>query len=555
MLEGSILTSLILLKIAAAVCLLLWGTRMVKLGFTRAYGTSLRKTVLKGTSNRIVSCLSGIGVTVLLQSSTATTLLLISFVKNHAIPLAAALAVIIGSDIATTLVAQILIFDLSWISPSLLIIGIVGHMIYEQGGRKRHLFRAMIGLGLMLLSLSLIKQASAPLSDSETLPLILGPLEKDPIMAILVSAVLTWVMHSSLAAVLLFATLASGGIIDLELGILMILGANLGGAFIAFAVTFKDGVEARRVTTGNIIMRCFTVLLFLIFFEKTQTTLEETGFSASRNMVNLHTAFNVVLAIIFLPTVGMVAKLCNKMIPAKTYDKKPPHEPLYLDEQALGTPVIALASAARETMRMSEMVEEMLQKTIDAFKDNNAGLAKDIRTQDDTVDILYTKIKLYLTRLTQEALDPKESDRYLQIMTFATNLEYIGDIIDKSLMEMAQKKIKHKERFSDAGWTEIKNFHAEVTHNMRTAQAIFLSEDPELAQQLIDQKKEITSAAKASSNQHFERLRHGLPETIATSSLHLDIIRDYRRINSYITSVAYAILENAKKYKKQRKKH
>lgn len=547
--------SLTLLHIAGAVCLLLWGTRMVKLGFTRAYGTSLRKTVLKGTSNRIVACLSGIGVTILLQSSTATTLLLISFVKNHAIPLAAALAVIIGSDIATTLVAQILIFDFSWLSPALLIIGIVGHMMYEQGGRKRHLFRACIGLGLMLLSLALIKQASAPLGASETLPLILGPLENDPILAILVAAVLTWVMHSSLASVLLFATLATGGIIDLELGILMILGANLGGAFIAFAVTFKDGVEARRVTTGNIIMRCFTVFIFLVFFEKTQTVLENTGLSTERNLVNLHTAFNILLAVIFLPTVQWVAKLCNKLVPAKTYDKKPPHEPFYLDDQALNSPVVALAGAARETMRMSEIVEDMLQKTIDAFKDNKSGLAKDIRAQDDTVDILYTKIKLYLTRLTQEALDPKESDRYLQIMTFATNLEYIGDIIDKSLMEMAQKKIKAKERFSDEGWAEIKNFHSEVTQNMRTAQAIFLSEDPELAQQLIDQKKDIAGAAKKSSAQHFERLREGLPETIATSSLHMDIIRDYRRINSYITTVAYAILENAEKHKKQRKNH
>lgn len=544
-----------MLHIIADVCLLLWGTRMVKNGFNRAYGTSLRKTILKGTSNRFFACFSGIGVTMLLQSSTATTLLLISFIKNSAVPLAAALAVIIGSDIATTLVAQILIFDLSWISPALITLGVVGFLMNKQGGRKNHIFRVFIGLGLMLLSLSLIKQVSAPLAESETLPLILAPLEADPIMAILIAALITWIMHSSLASVLLFAALASGNIIDLELGILMILGANLGGAFIAYAVTYKDGGDARRVTTGNLIMRFATLVLFLVFFEKTQSLLLETEWSIERSLVNLHTGFNLVLAIIFLPSVQWVALICEKLVPSKTYDTKPPHEPLYLDEQALQTPVLALAGAARETMRMSEVVEDMLQKTIDAFKDNNSGLAKDIRTQDDTVDILYSKIKLYLTRLTREALDPKESDRYIQIMTFATNLEHIGDIIDKSLMEMAQKKIKNKERFSDEGWREIKNFHGEVAHNMRTAQAIFLSEDPELAQQLIDQKKEIAGAAKQSSAQHFDRLREGLPETIATSSLHLDIIRDYRRINSYITSVAYAILDNAEKYKKRRKSH
>ena len=528
---------------------------MVKLGFTRAYGTSLRKSVLKGTRNRFVACGSGIGVTVLLQSSTATALLLISFVKNNAVPLTAALAVIIGSDIATTLVAQVLTLDLTWMSPVLLIVGIIGHLTCEHGGRKRHLFRISIGLGLMLLSLSMIKEASAPLATSETLPLILEPLHKDPIMAILVAAILTWVMHSSLAAVLLFATLATNNIVDLQLGVLLVLGANLGGAFIAYIATYKDGISARRITTGNIIMRCFTVFLFVLFLDTTLNVLTQYELSTARHMVNLHTGFNVVLAIIFLPTVQWVARLCEKLIPAPADTPPPPYEPVYLDDKALGTPVVALASAARETLRMAEMVQNMLENTITAFKQNDDGLAKSISESDDTVDRLYTEIKLYLARLTQEALDPKESDRYLQIITFATNLEHIGDIIDKSLMEMAKKKIKHKEQFSEDGWEEIKNFHKQVVDNMSTAQTIFLSEDPALAQHLIEQKQAIGEAAKDSATMHFERLRSGLPETIATSSLHLDIIRDYRRINSYITSVAYAIIENAEKYSDKRKRH
>ncbi len=521
---------------------------MVKLGFTRAYGTSLRKFVARGTQNRFLACASGIGVTALLQSSTATALLLISFVKTNRIPLTVALAVIIGSDIATTLVAQVLVFDLSWLSPALLILGIIGHMRYEHGGRKRHLFRVMIGLGLMLLSLSLIKQASAPLSASETLPLILGPLQSDPITAIVFSAILTWVLHSSLAAVLLFATLATNNIVDLQLGALLILGANLGGAFIAFVATYKDGTTARRITTGNIIMRCSMVVLFYIFMGAALEFLTQYNLSTARHMVNLHLLFNIVLALIFLPTVHWVAQLCEKLLPEAKNAPKPAYEPLYLDDKNLATPVIALASAARETLRMAEMVQEMLENTIEAFKQNDNRLANKISEDDDTIDRLYGKIKLYMTRLTQEALDPKESDRYLQIITYATNLEHIGDIIDKSLMNLAKKKIKNKERFSEEGWKEIKNFHDQIAENMRTAQNIFLSEDPALAQQLVDQKKDVSAAERASSAHHFDRLREGLPETIATSSLHLDIIRDYRRINSYITSVAYAILENAEKY-------
>ena len=202
---------------------------------------------------------------------------------------------------------------------------------------------------------------------------------------------------------------------------------------------------------------------------------------------------------------------------------------------------------------MAEMVEDMLEKTISSFKQNTYALSHSIIQKDNDVDKLYGSIKLYLTKLTQESLDPKEADRYLQIMTFATNLEHIGDIIDKSLMHIAQKKVKSQERFSDEGWKEIKDFHAQVVENMKLAQTIFLSEDPTLAQQLVDNKKTIRQAEQETSAQHFDRLREGLPETIATSALHLDIIRDYRRINSYITTVAYAILENARKHESTRK--
>ncbi|MGH1399452.1 MAG: Na/Pi cotransporter family protein, partial [Alphaproteobacteria bacterium] len=522
------------------------------MGFTRAYGTSLRKALLKGTSNRFIACLSGILVTMVVQSSTATTLLLISFVKNSAIPLAAALAVVIGTDIATTIIAQLLIFDLSWLSPTFLIIGILGHMANEHGGRKRHIARAIIGLGLMLLSLSLIKNAAAPLTQSETLRLVLGPLHNDPAIAIIVAALLTWAMHSSLAAVLFFAALASSGIIDLDLGLLLIIGANIGGAFIAFAVTFKDGTTARRITTGNIMMRLTTSALLLIFLPQIKDLMLGYDFETARHLINFHVGFSIALAILFIPTVTIVAKICEAALPANTKTTAAPHHPQYLDDKALSSPILALTCAGRETMRMSEMVENMLEKTIEAFEENNPGLSNDIRTQDDTVDILYSQIKIYMTRLNQESLDPKEADRYLQIITFATNLEHIGDIIDKSLMKMAQKKIEKKEHFSDEGWEEIKAFHAEVVENMSMAQAIFLSEDPQLAQQLIDQKKQITGAALESSRQHFARLSDRHPQTVATSSLHLDIIRDYKRINSYITSLAYTILDNAKKYDNKR---
>ncbi|MFK7840483.1 MAG: Na/Pi cotransporter family protein [Bdellovibrionales bacterium] len=551
----TIASSLILLHIVGAVCLLLWGTRMVKRGFTRAYGSSLRLFISRGTQNRFTSLCSGFAVTALLQSSTAATLLMLSFVNKHKIPLAAAIAFVIGADIATTIVAQILTFDFSWLSPAFLAIGIIGHMKYEHGGRKKHLFTIFIGLGLMLLSLALIRDATLPLKVSETLPLIMAPLNNDPIMAVAFAAILTWIIHSSLASILLFATFASNGIIDVELGLLLVVGTNIGGALISFVATYKQGTKARQITSANILMRTTCAVLFYIFSTEILTYLAQYDLSTERLIVTLHVMFNIVLGIMFLPVVQWVAKLGELLFKEEQNKKPEESDPLYLDEEALFTPVIALASAARETLRMSEMVEDMLERTITCFKQNTDRMAKDISREDETVDRLYAAIKHYLARMTQESLDPKEADRYLQILTFATNLEHVGDIIDKSLMDLAKKKIKKGERFSNEGWEEIKDFHKQVLDNMKLAQNLFISEDPSLARQLIDSKNDIRKAEQETSSQHFQRLREGLPETIATSSLHLDIIRDYRRINSYITTVAYSILETGARHANERKKH
>lgn len=525
---------------------MLWGTHLVQQGFTRAYGANLRRIIAAGTRNRILSFLSGLSVTALLQSSTATALIAISFAKKNLLTLTGALAIMIGADISTTLVAQVLSLDLSWLSPVLLTIGIFIYLSNKHKNLRRHMARIFIGLGLMLLALGLIQQAAAPLGTSNLLELFVQPLKNDIIFAILASALITWIMHSSLAAVLLFSSLASVGIIDLELGLLMVFGANLGGAFVPFAVTFKDGPVARQIAFGNILMRLITLIVALLMFDHISTTFATWPTSApAHQIIHFHTAFNVALALIFLPSVSIVAFVCKKLIPNDMHNAGK-NQPQYLDDKALDVPALALAGAARETLHMAELVEDMLEKTIQAFEKDDKDLVLDICRSDNHVDTLHKAIKLYLTQLTLEDMDGKEEARYIQILTFSTNLEHIGDIIDKNLMELANKKIRKQEAFSEEGFSEIKEFHDQVLENFKLSQAIFLSEDPNLAKELVAGKKYIREAADATSEQHFQRLSDGQSETLATSSLHLDVIRDYRRINSYATRVAYSILEARK---------
>ena len=318
-------------------------------------------------------------------------------------------------------------------------------------------------------------------------------------------------------------------------------------------MTFKMGAHAKRITTGNLIMRVSCVLMVLPFLNILIETFSTIGVAQSREIVHFHTLFNIFLACVFLPLITPLSKLCKKLVPYKEEPVNKEEEPIYLDETALESPTIALAGAARETLRVAKVVEDMFTNSMIALKNEDTAIVKQIIAADDIVDKLHTEIKLYLTRVSEEALDPKESDRFVQILSFSTNLEHIGDIIEKSLIELVIAKIKRKKRFSNEGFKEIQNFHQTTLKNMKIAQAIFMSEDPKLARQLVDGKAEMRKAAIKSSAQHFQRLREGVPETQDTSTLHTDIIRDYKRINSYITSVAYSILENAKSHKDERK--
>ncbi len=545
--------TLTLLNIIGAVALLLWGTRMVRLGFTRAYATSLQQLIAKSTNNRIKAFLAGLGVTTVLQSSTATTMICASFASKHMITLAAAIAVVIGADIGTTIVAQILIFDLSWLMPLLILIGVIMHHKYEHGGRKRHIARAFIGLGLILLALSMIKTSGSSLSGSDTLPLILSPLEDEPVLAILVAALLTWLLHSSLASVLIIATFVSQDVISVDLALKLVLGANLGAAIVAYVMSFSMGTQAQRITTANLMMRLICVIIALPFIHTIAPYFTHPEILQSRDIINFHMAFNIALAVIFLPFVSTLSRLVEKIVPEKKAQEESKNSPLYLDESALNSPTIALASAARETLRIAKIVEDMFSNSMIALKEESTDALNKVRTADDQIDDLYQEVKLYLTRVSEEALDPKESDRFVQILSFSTNLEHIGDIIDSSLIDITNSKINNKVRFSKDGFQEIRQFHNKILTNMKIAQAIFMSEDPTLARQLVEGKAEVRKAAQQSTQAHFERLREGIPETKATSSMHTDIIRDYKRINSYITSVAFTILENAELHKAQRK--
>lgn len=539
------MASITLLHIIGGVCLLLFGLKMVRSGMTRAFGVQLRKVISVATKNRVTAMLAGIGVTALLQSSTATTMIISSFAGQGLIGTTSGLAVVAGADIGTTLVAKVLSFDMSWMAPVLLTIGYIFYSGKEQAATRRQVGRILIGIALMLVSMALIKGAAAPLKDSSTLPLILAPLDHDPVLAVLVGVLLTWLFHSSLATVLLLVSMVHTDVVPLHLGLMMVLGANIGSGIPPLLTALKDPPQAARIPAGNLIKRLMGVFIVLAAFPFLMPHIQLLGTKDSTILVNFHVAFNVFVALLFLPLLGYVTKIVTMAVPDKPNNQEDQSKPKYLDERVIDTPTVALTNAAREVLRLADMTDQMLQMVWKSFQKNDLSIFDKIRETDEVVDKLYRLLKNYLVRITQETMNDAEGKRHFQILTFATNIEHVGDIIDRNLIPLAEKRVRAKVDFSADGKKELDHLFQLVIDSVRLAQTVFISGDARLARQLVEDKAMIKLAERNASVNHLGRLQRGVPETMATSDLHMDIIRDLRRINSLMTAIAYPILDDA----------
>jgi phosphate:Na+ symporter len=449
----------------------------------------------------------------------------------------------LGADLGTSLVAQLLTLRLTWLSPVLIAAG-VGLFLSSNGGRLRHLGRALIGPGLMLLALGQIVGASGTLRDAAGLVTVATAIGHEPILALLLGTALAWLAHSSLAIVLLVASFALNRIVAVDLAAALVLGATIGSGIAAVTATMALGNAARRPAMGNLLIRAVGALAALAVLPLVIPAMAGLSTDPAQQVIIFYMLFNLALALVMLPLVGPVASLVSRLMPDPAAEDDPA-APRYLDQGALDTPTEALSCAARETLRMGDEVERMLRQTIDVLRKDDDRLARQVEESDNRVDKLHEAIKLYLTAVPRSELDDHESRRYIEILTFATNLEHIGDIIDKNLMELAQKKIKNKLHFSKEGLADICEFHGHVLDNLRLAFNVFMSRDVGLARQLMGQKTTMRHAELRSHERHHERLSEGRLESIQTTSLHTDVIRDLKRINSHLTSVAYPILEAA----------
>jgi phosphate:Na+ symporter len=543
--------SLVLFDLMGGVALLLWGLHMVLSGVLRAFGPDLRRLLGKALGNRFTAFGAGLGLTALLQSSTAAGLMTASLCAEGVVGLVPALAIMLGANVGTTLIVQVLSFDISAAAPILLIIGVVTFRAADNG-LVRALGRVGIGLGLILLALHVLLDTLAPAEQAPAVQALLKSITNDPVLCIVLAAALTWAAHSNVAVVLLVMSLAYSQFVTPEAALALVLGANLGSAINPLIESGTRGDPAsRRLPVGNMINRLVGILVVLPFLGPIAREMAALQPHPAKMTAEFHMLFNIALAAIFIGPLNAVVWLLERILPER---KQPadPYAPRHLDEAALPTPPLALANAARETLRMGDLVETMLRNVMAALLDNDRKLTADVSRLDNAVDRLNEAIKLYITKLTRDALDERDGRRAMEIISFTINLEHIGDIIDKNLCELAAKKIKKRYQFSAEGAAELTGFHKQVVDSLQAAFGIFMTGDIAGARRLLRQKSELRQAELAAAERHFERLREGRPESLETTSLHLDILSDLKRIHSHICSVAYPVLEAAGELKRDR---
>jgi phosphate:Na+ symporter len=531
----------VIVALFGGVALMLYGIRQAGEALQRAAGGRLRTLLTGLTRNRLTAVAAGAAVTAIIQSSSATTVMLIGFVAAGLMTFPQTLGIILGADIGTTFTVQLIAFRVTDYAPLLVGIGFVLVFI----GRRRavkDVGQAILGFGLLFLGLRLILDGVAPIRQNELTLEVLRALAANPLTGVLVGAGLSAALASSAATIGVAIALASAGLLALPGAVAIVLGANVGTCATALAASLGANADAKRVAVAHIVFKLLGVVVIFPFIGPFTDWVAATARDPGRQIANAHTLFNVGVSLVFLPWVPWAARAIEALVPA-THEAENPFRTRYLDTRSLDQPSLALGQATREALRAADLVQAMLRDTIRVFRENDRDLLEDVERRDDQVDFLEREIKLFLARLHRETMAPDLARKEIALISLIGNLENVGDIIDKNLMELARKKVALGRHFSEAGWAELSEFHALVSKKLESAIAAFAANDRGLAQEVLDRRALIRQRERELRESHLGRLRAGRADTLETSDIHLDVLSNLKRISSHVTAIAVSILE------------
>jgi len=529
-----------LLNVAGAAALLIWAVRLVRTGVERGFAAPLRIWLRHSARNRFLSAGTGMCAAVFLQSSTAVAVLVSNFVAKGRLATAVGLAILLGADVGSAMVTQLLIVSQPILVPLLLLVGVV--IFLRTEGSTRQTGRILIGLALIFVSLDMIRAATGPMVSNPATETVMAYLGRDLLTAFILGASLAWIAHSSVAAILLFATLAGQAALPVPAAAAMILGANLGGALIAYVLTLSAPLPSRRMIVANLVLRGGGAALVTILIYAEPDILGRLGATPVSQAINLHLVFNIVLAVVALPFVGVLTKLLIRLMRDKPIDEIGMSAVTALDPAALDRPQRGLDCAARELLAMGQKIEHMLVAVEPLYDKWDDASAKVIRDQNETVKKMHLDVKLYLAQLGQRKLDEDLSRRLMDLASISSSLDSASDAIVRSMLDLAFRLDRAKLNFSSQGRSEVGDFADRVQGNVLLALNVMMNQDPAEARELIAAKEKIRNIEQKLQRNHIGRLREGLSESIETSNIHQETLRALKQVNTAFSMVGYPIL-------------
>lgn len=537
----------VIIELLGGVAMLLWGVRMVRTGIMRGWGDRLKQFIQQRLSNNISAFLSGGMATAALGSATAMALIVAGLAGSGAIGTSIGLAVLLGADVGSALVSAVFASSSSyalWVSPLLLFAGYVTFSASSEF-RPHNFGRMLIGFGLMLMSLKLIVGATVPLREASLFHEALTAIGREPVLAFLVGAVLAWLCHSTLAVILLIASFLANGSLDIQGALSFILGINAGGGLPAVTATLQMPPEARRLPLANFFCRGTVAVALLAFVSRIAPYLTALPLGLIELAVLFHAGFNLFAALIYLPFTRLVATLMRRIVPDLKQAPDNLSQPRYLDHLAFATPSVALSNAAIETVRMSELLDRMFDMAIVALRNGSLEKLKELKALDERLNRYQASVHGYLSDLTQSELEKKDTQRALEIMLYASNLEHAGDVIHLNLVDRIKAKAKQSINFSVEQHASLDDLCLIISQSLRLATGVLTSSDVEGAKRLVAQKNTFRTLENKIIDEHFRDSGKARGASLRKSALFVDLIRDLHRINSHIVSAGYPIIEAA----------
>lgn len=531
-----------LLNFGGFTALLLWGIHMVQSGVQRAFGTRLRSVMGRALDTKTRSFFTGLGITAAVQSSTATGLMITSFAAGGMVSLLPGLAAMLGANVGTTIIVQLLSFNLSAVAPAFILAG-VWLFRRHQPSRRRDIGRTLIGFGLLLLALHELVQLLTPLQSSPAVRVLLNALADQPVFALILAAIMTWAAHSSVAVVVLIMSMAAQGLVTPALAFALVLGANLGTAINPVLEGPVSGdPAARRLPIGNLGTRIAGCALALLLLPWIPAAMHWLTADPARAVANFHTLFNVVVALLFLPVLRPYSDLLVRALP-KQSDPDDPSRPLYLDESAHEVAGIALGNASREALRLSDMLQSLLGMARASLLNDNRhriGHAHYLCSAINRLDILITT---YVATLDQESMSKTDHQRMNDTLNFTKNVTRAANVVCTGLLE-------HSEALAKKGWSldpaqreALVSVMDRLMRNQRRMAALFVAEDVRSARYLAYEKDHFRKLEAEATEQHLQEIKSGKLKHAEIGSFFLNILRDAKTVNSHLVeAAAYPVL-------------